>query len=201
MHLWRSEELLEQADKEGVLCFYGHGASNPYLHFSNFHEHRAFRFALPACCHRGDVVFSKVVDRVEFAEKAIMMCKAAVFGDYDIYDRLIHAYNPRDCKKLGRQVRNFDVDVWDAVVLTVAEEVVFQKFSKVRDLTPLLMRTGDSVIAESTRGDLNWATGANASDASAEKPWQWRGTNILGWALMQARARIRRERSSEATHG
>lgn len=146
---------------------------------------------LPECCHGGDRVFSKPVDGIEFTEKAIMLCKAAVFRDYDIYDRLLHTFNPRDCKKLGRQVSNFDPEVWDRVVVMVAEEAVFQKFSKVRQLTPLLLETGDSIIAESTNRDKNWGTGVSLGDVDAERPWAWSGTNVLGWALMRARDRIR----------
>lgn len=188
--VWRSGEIGNMASK-GVICFYGHSSEAQRPYFSNFWEHRGFTFQLPECCHRNDPVFKKPIRDVEFAEKAIMLCKAARFRDYEVYDRLLHTYTPRNCKKLGRQVSNFQSDSWDEVVLTVAEEVVYQKFSKVRELTALLLETGDSIIAEATVRDLNWACGFNTTDPEAQHPWEWRGTNVLGWALMKARDRIR----------
>ena len=57
-----------------------------------------------------------------------------------------------------------------------------------------LLSTGDAVIAETTSRDKNWGNGIDLSDyEKAKSPWLWTGTNILGWALMVARDRIKAE--------
>ena len=38
-----------------------------------------------------------------------------------------------------------------------------------------------------TRNDTNWGTGLDLNSEEANNPSQWRGTNILGWALTEAR--------------
>ena len=41
-----------------------------------------------------------------------------------------------------------------------------------------------------TRNDCNWGTGLDICHKDASMPSRWPGTNILGWALMQARAEM-----------
>merc|ERR1712224_1034922 len=91
----------------------------------------------------------------------------------------------------------------DEVVCEVAREVVYQKFAHVPHLADRLLKTGDSVIAEMTRNDCNWGTGLDVGHIDASRPQNWRGTNILGWALMVARAQIRHdlEKGGRATAG
>lgn len=38
--------------------------------------------------------------------------------------------------------------------------------------------------------------GLNEGEADVQVPAKWRGTNVLGWALMQARDRLRAESST-----
>merc|ERR1719282_8601 len=90
------------------------------------------------------------------------------------------------------QVAPWSQSAWDRAVCTVAREVVLQKFRAVPGLDALLLGTGQAVIAEMTRNDANWGTGVDIG--RARNPSQWRGTNILGWALMAARAQLARER-------
>jgi len=77
------------------------------------------------------------------------------------------------------------------LTLQVAREVVWQKFSKLPQLAKGLLGTGDRIIAEATRRDPIWGIGLDIGERDVGVPANWRGTNVLGWALMQARDRLR----------
>lgn len=93
---------------------------------------------------------------VDFSEKAIMMCKAAVMGDNEKYHDIAKSSTPASAKAKGRLVYPFDEDRWKSVVCHVAREVVWQKFSKTPRLAKILLGTGDRIIAEATRRDVVW---------------------------------------------
>ena len=120
-----------------------------------------------------------------------MLCKAAVMQDYATYDKIAAARDPRTAKRLGRAVSPFSAERWDAVVCEVALEAVAQKFEHVPGLAAVLLGTGDALVAEMARSDANWGTGLKVGHADASRPHKWPGTNILGWALMEARSRLR----------
>jgi len=124
-----------------------------------------------------------------------MLCKAAVFGDLDCYVAIREARSPANAKALGRSVRGFKENLWSSIVCAIAFEVVFQKFSKTRALQPMLLATGGKVIAEATRSDRNWGIGIDMGDPRCQNPSEWRGANILGWALMEVRSALRHEGS------
>ena len=76
-------------------------------------------------------------------------------------------------------------------MLSVAYEVALQKFTQLRDLQEILLSTGDRIIAEMTSEDSIWGTGVDIGSTEAADASKWLGTNILGWALVEARAILR----------
>ena len=175
-----------------TLEFYGH-SHGPHRSFSNFFEHEPFAFTVPAACNRDALLAAGRPETVSvtYTEKAIMLCKAALMGDFACYDQIATADDPRKAKSLGRQVAPWNQALWEEHVCEVASAVVLQKFASVPGLSALLLSTGGCVIAEMTRNDRNWGTGLDVGHADASRPAQWRGTNILGWALMEARTTLR----------
>ncbi|MCI4066204.1 NADAR family protein [Micromonospora sp. R77] len=133
-----------------------------------------------------------VVDGVRYAtaEHYMMAGKARLFGDEAIVAQMLTAPHPGAVKALGRQVRDFDQATWEAhrFDLFVAGNVA--KFSQHPDLGQHLSRTGDRVLVEASPLDRVWGIGLPATDPRAHDPAQWRGQNLLGFALMQVRARL-----------
>ena len=74
---------------------------------------------------------------------------------------------------------------------TVAKSVVLSKFTSDAELGRVLLATGDQLIAEAARNDRNWGIGLDVTRPEVAKPAEWRGANILGWALMEARTSLR----------
>lgn len=152
--------------------------------------HDSFDFEVPEWCRPDGFPTSA---RLSFAESGIMLCKAALMNDRASFEKILRCETPADAKQLGRSVSPFDSDLWDAAVCSVAAEVVEQKFRKVPKLREMLLETGDNLLAEATRNDTIWAIGLDVGDTRAKQPTDWCGSNILGWALMEARTSLRQE--------
>ncbi|MEU9045900.1 MULTISPECIES: NADAR family protein [unclassified Kitasatospora] len=132
------------------------------------------------------------VDGVTYAsaEHWIMAGKARMFGDEDIAQQVLKARTPAEAKKLGRLVKDFDDEVWVAgrFELVVAGNVA--KFGQDESLRAYLLGTGSRVLVEASPVDRIWGIGLAADDIRAQQPSEWRGLNLLGFALMEARARL-----------
>lgn len=137
-------------------------------------------------------VFS--VDGTEYssAEHWMMAAKARLFDDHDAIPGILAAATPAEAKKLGRLVRGFDEEVWVAhrFELVVAGNVA--KFGQDPALRNFLLGTGRRVLVEASPRDRIWGIGLGAANERAADPLQWRGLNLLGFALMEARDKLAR---------
>mmetsp|Transcript_139328 Transcript_139328/g.253422 ORF Transcript_139328/g.253422 Transcript_139328/m.253422 type:complete len:497 (-) Transcript_139328:73-1563(-) len=126
----------------------------------------------------------------EFAEKAVMLCKAAAMGDGDRYWKIARTSDLREVRNQGRSICPVKNQLWDTIVCSLAFEVVLQKFRKIPSIQGMLLGTGDTLIAESSRDQL-WGVDLAQGDNSISTPSEWRGINLLGWALMEVRDVLR----------
>lgn len=133
------------------------------------------------------------VDGVEYAtaEHWMMAGKARLFGDAEAERRALEAPNPALAKKAGRLVRGFDEDVWRRERFGIVVSGSVHKFGGHEDLRDYLLGTGDRVLVEASPMDRVWGIGLAADDDRASDPSRWRGLNLLGFALMEARERLR----------
>jgi ribA/ribD-fused uncharacterized protein len=131
---------------------------------------------------------------VEFrsAEHYMMWRKARLFADDETADRVVAAGHPRDAKMLGRGVRGFDEQTWIEHRYAIVVDASTAKFGQHPPLRDFLLGTGERVIVEASPTDRIWGIGLAASDERAADPAQWRGLNLLGFALMQAREDLAR---------
>jgi hypothetical protein len=174
-----------------VIAFYSDRVGQRYREFSNFYsDSPAYVFNLPPCAQREGLPQSFMV---EFSEKAIMLAKAAMMGDEEILQEIALARSPKDCKALGRAVRNFDQELWASHLEELAFEVVKQKFEASPELRKVLLSTGDKILAEAAPNDSIWGIGLSLKDDRAYDQSQWCGRNVLGFALMRARSYLRGE--------
>lgn len=124
------------------------------------------------------------------AEHYMMASKARLFGD-DAMARVIRgAATPDEAKRLGRAVLGFDEATWARQRYDIVLRASVAKLSQHPALLAHLLATGHAVLAEASPTDLVWGIGLGAADAGARDPAQWRGLNLLGFALMEARWRL-----------
>jgi ribA/ribD-fused uncharacterized protein len=133
------------------------------------------------------------VDGVRYAtaEHYMMAGKARLFGDTEIAGRIVANDDPGAVKALGRKIKGFDEATWTQHRRAIVEAGNFAKFSQNAPLRKFLLATGENVLVEASPVDAIWGIGLAAEDARALDPAQWQGLNLLGFALMQVRARLR----------
>lgn len=133
-----------------------------------------------------------VVEDVTFAsaEHYMMWRKAMLFGDDVSAEQILRASSPRQAKALGRGVRGFDQRRWEACRYEIVVAGSVAKFKQHPDLLGFLLGTGERVLVEASPVDRVWGIGVAAEDPRAKAPGQWRGLNLLGFALTEARATL-----------
>ncbi|MGW7570871.1 NADAR family protein [Streptomyces tendae] len=133
------------------------------------------------------------VDGVEYAtaEHWMMAGKARLFADAEAERRVLAAAHPAGAKKAGRLVRGFDEAVWERERFRIVVEGSVHKFASDPALRAFLLGTGGRVLVEASPVDRVWGIGMAADDEGAQDPERWRGPNLLGFALMAARERLR----------
>ncbi|MFG3126133.1 NADAR family protein [Streptomyces tendae] len=133
------------------------------------------------------------VDGVEYAtaEHWMMAGKARLFADAEAERRVLAAAHPAGAKKAGRLVRGFDEAVWERERFRIVVQGSVHKFASDPALRAFLLGTGGRVLVEASPVDRVWGIGLAADDEAAQDPERWRGPNLLGFALMAARERLR----------
>ena len=121
------------------------------------------------------------------AEHWMMAGKARVFGDDEMLQEIIASQTPLEAKKLGRAVRNFDPEIWNAHRIDIVITGNQHKFSQNPDLKDFLLNTKGQVLVEASPRDRIWGIGMGAKNENAQNPTKWRGQNLLGFALMKVR--------------
>jgi ribA/ribD-fused uncharacterized protein len=134
-----------------------------------------------------------VVDGVTFptAEHFMMMKKAELFGAREIAMKILATPEPRAAKALGRKIANFDDTTWTRHREAIVIEASFEKFRQNAGLRSFLLGTSNQVLVEASPTDSIWGIGLDARSPAAKSPASWPGLNLLGFALMEARHRLR----------
>lgn len=124
------------------------------------------------------------------AEHWMMAGKAALFDDEQIRRQILTARHPAEAKDLGRRVRGFDEKIWATERFALVVEGSVAKFGQHPALLAYLLATGNRVLVEASPTDKVWGIGITRADTRATDPHRWRGLNLLGFALMEARSRL-----------
>ncbi len=125
------------------------------------------------------------------AEHWMMAQKALLFGDKEAYEKILIAGSPKEAKAIGRQVLNYKEDVWTDKRFDIVVTGNLHKFSQHADLKAFLLSTKDRVIVEASPVDRIWGIGLAADNDKAENPLRWNGLNLLGFALMEVRDKLK----------
>ncbi len=113
--------------------------------------------------------------------------KAKLFNDQEIYQLILKDNVQAKIKKLGRQVKNFNKEIWDKNKENIVVNGNVLKFSQNEDLKDFLIETGDKILVEASPHDKIWGIGMDANNPDVYDPNKWKGENLLGFSLMQVR--------------
>lgn len=135
-----------------------------------------------------------VVDGIAYhcAEQYMMAEKARFFNDMEIWGKIITTTNPEKIKKLGREVSNFNAELWDKASIEVVKKGNLHKFGQNKELLEVLLATGKKTLAEASPYDKIWGIGMTEATAKRHGyPHVWKGENKLGFILMEVRDILR----------
>jgi len=120
----------------------------------------------------------KCFNDLEFncTEQAFMYAKAITFNDIEIANKILAESDPKKIKALGRQVKNFNDDIWNDLRFMYMRLVNYSKFSQNIELLNKLVSTGSAYLFEASPYDSIWGIGKFGD-----------GQNLLGQVLMQIR--------------
>lgn len=132
----------------------------------------------------GGMLFSSV-------EQYMMYAKAILFRDQETALKILHTSNVGEIKALGRSVKGYNEVVWNGLRQVIIYEGLMQKFLQNDNLKNQLLATGESILAECAMQDCIWGIGCSMQDDRRHNMAEWKGQNLLGFALMRVREKIR----------
>ena len=105
-------------------------------------------------------------------------------------DILRYGHDPQVAKSLGRSVQNFKAQEWLERGYTIMVDVNYEKYIQNSRLKLLLRESYPKILVEASPTDSIWGIGLHWSDDKVLDEKNWRGTNLLGKALMEVREKI-----------
>ena len=127
---------------------------------------------------------------VEFncCEQWMMACKAILFNDNETFRKIMGETSPSKQKDLGRQVKNYNNDVWDRYKYDVVYRGLDYKFEQNYELQVFLCSFHPfTIFAEAASYDKIWGTGLDITDDRCLDINNWIGQNLLGRVITDVR--------------
>lgn len=152
-----------------VICFHNPDETNGYL--SNWYLSE----------------FEAEEIRYSSMEQYMMYQKAILFHDTETAAQILNTDNVGKIKALGRSVKNYDDVIWNGMRQLIVFQGLYAKFSQNDDIKRKLLETEDALLAECAVQDQIWGIGLSMKDDRRMDIREWRGQNLLGFALMQVR--------------
>ena len=117
----------------------------------------------------------------------MMYTKAILFKDASTARKILNASTPKEQKMLGRRVKNFNAQNWNAVARDVVYLGNMAKFKQNKSLLLTLLNTAPKILVEASPTDVIWGIGLTEKQAIKRDPKTWPGTNWLGLTLTKVR--------------
>ena len=134
------------------------------------------------------------------AEQFMVASKPRLFGDDSALSAIRATDDPREQKRIGRQIRHFDHESWQQKCENIVLQCNLAKFSQNDEMRLVLLHTGRRRLADASPHDTLWGIGLSACDYRASSPSTWRGSNLLGQALEHVRETLRNKTIPQLFH-
>lgn len=126
------------------------------------------------------------------SEQLFMFKKATYFDDDEMAEEIaMYGQDPREVKKMGRKVKNYNEESWAQVREDMMYIACYAKFTSDEKLRQHLIDTGDKIIVEGTPFDGVWGVKIKWDDDRILDEKNWNGLNLLGKVLMRVREDIK----------
>lgn len=170
------QEQLKDESRE-IFDFYGaNPLTNPDKYWLSQWYKLSFKYEFAV---GGSIVFPT-------AEHWMMYHKALLF-DSDRCIDILKQTHPREAKRIGRQLSNFDAEKWEDAKVQIVIKGNLIKFMDNPEYAKKLISTGDSILVEASPRDRIWGIGMNSDQLHKTPIKDWKGLNLLGYSLMGVR--------------
>ena len=158
------------------IYFFGENKPNGYL--SNFY---------PVSFEENGILFN-------CSEQYFMYRKCITFepNNSQLLQEILQESIPKKVKSLGRQVKNFNENIWNENKYEIMKNALILKFTQNRELLEKLFQTGNSHLYEASPYDRIWGIGYSSRDAPYNRKKY--GQNLLGKCLMEVREELKKRR-------
>ena len=135
------------------------------------------------------------------SEQLIQAKKAEFSGDHETLKQIMCAKTAKECKELGREVKNCNTTEWNQSAKELCFPGLLAKFRQNKVLAAFLKNTGNKTLLECCY-DKVWGNGYPLSDPQCIDPNTYDNQGILGEMLEEIRAilRITPENASHTLH-
>ena len=113
--------------------------------------------------------------------------KCLLFNNKTAWEKVISSPKPGLAKDVGRSIKDFDQETWDQNKCDIVIKGNIAKFSQNPDLKEFLLNTKERVLVEASPLDIIWGVGLDQDNPNISNPYYWKGSNLLGFCLMEVR--------------
>jgi ribA/ribD-fused uncharacterized protein len=173
----RKLKLKQEEGPEPVLFHGADESKGEFRNFSNMSEHRI------------------EIDGQQFptVEHYFQAMKAKEFKDDEMYEKIVKAKSAKAVKALGKKVKGFEKEVWDAKKDGFMQTGIKAKFVQHPELRKQLQDTEGRMIGEANARNTYWGIGTSMSSEKSKHPEKWRGQNRIGKILMDLRTEFQNQ--------
>ncbi len=186
-------------DKLSLIEYINHGNKVKYLFFWGHQSNKDGSIGKTCFSQWYEAGFKLEGIYYKTAEHYMMAEKARLFNDRQTLNEILNAKHPGEAKKLGRKVQGFKQELWTKERFGIVVRGNIAKFSQNDALKNYILATEERILVEASPVDKIWGIGLVVNDFNAENPYQWRGLNLLGFALMEARQLILKSVKNDRT--
>ena len=117
-----------------------------------------------------------------------MFRKALFFNDWDKANEILEAKKPSEQMRLGREVKNFDEELWQNNKEEIIYKVLINKYTLGSNrVKNYLKNTAGQILVEASPTDIYNGIGMAEEDEGVDDPAKWKGLNTLGRLLTRVR--------------
>ena len=129
------------------------------------------------------------------SEQCFMAHKAHCFMDFKTLADSMSTEDPKEAKKLGRKVKDYDDEIWSSLRKAIMKKVVFEKFSQNEELKSLLLSEEfrGKTFVEGSPFDKVWGVGMDWRNPDIDNDENWKGEKLLGKVLTEIRDKFLEE--------
>ena len=126
------------------------------------------------------------------SEQLIQYNKAKHFNDHVMMAQILYANTLLECKRLAREIANYDKDNWRMVAKDMCFDGLKEKFTQNPTLSDTLLKTNSKTLVECSFSRV-WGNGIPLGDRSCMDRQKWHNVGILGEMLMEIRSELRNQ--------